>query len=353
VCADRAAGPHRRDPRQDPGGAVARRRGPASPLPQRLGLDAARLRTPDRTPAEDAGRWETLRDHLLHRLPRVTPERIDALLAERRIVGVDGPIGPHTPYAPGVYLWMHRDLPDEVPVPFPIGVVHRDEHVLVVDKPHFLATIPRGRHVAETALVRLRRDLDLPELSPAHRLDRPTAGLVLFVVRREHRGAYQTLFRDRRVEKAYTALAPHDPALDLPCTVRSRIVKERGVLTALEVPGPVNAETRVAVEASRAGVARYRLVPTTGRTHQLRVHLAGLGVPILGDDFYPEVREKPLDDFTRPLQLLAAELAFTDPVTGEQREFRSRLVLQAWDDPAGWAGGVAPGVSSSAAPAAG
>jgi tRNA pseudouridine32 synthase / 23S rRNA pseudouridine746 synthase len=326
VRADRAAGPHRRDPRQDPGGAVARRRGPASPLPQRLGLDAARLRTPD----DGAATWATLRDHLVDRLPRVTPERIDALLAERRIVGVDGPIGPRTPYAPGVYLWMHRDLPDEVPVPFPLAVVHRDEHVLVVDKPHFLATIPRGRHVAQTALVRLRRELDLPELGPAHRLDRPTAGLVLFVVRREHRGAYQTLFRDRRVHKAYTALAPHDPALALPRTVRSRIVKERGVVCAREEPGPVNAETRVAVEAVRDGIARYRLEPTTGRTHQLRVHLAGLGVPILGDDLYPEVREKALDDFTRPLQLLAAGLEFRDPVTGAPRRFRSGAELDAW-----------------------
>ncbi len=294
----------------------------------------------------------------MDRLPRVTPGRIDAMLDGGLVVGVHGPITRHTPYSPGTYLWLHRDLPAEVPVPFPIGVVHRDEHVVVVDKPHFLATIPRGRHVAETALVRLRRDLDLPELSPAHRLDRPTAGLVLFVVRREHRGAYQTLFRDRLVAKTYLAIAPNDPALDLPRTVRSRIVKERGVLVAQEVPGPVNAETRVRREAVRGGVARYRLEPTTGRTHQLRVHLAGLGVPILGDDFYPEVRDKPLGDFTRPLQRLAAQLAVTDPLTREPPSFRSARTLQAWDDPAGWAAGAVTGtdgagLSSSAAPGAG
>lgn len=254
------------------------------------------------------------------------------------VVGVDGPLRRDTPFVPGAYVWFHRDLPDEVPVPFPVRVLHRDEHVVVADKPHFLATIPRGRHVAETALVRLRRELDLPELSPAHRLDRPTAGLLLLVVRREHRGAYQTLFRDRRVAKTYEAVAPHDPALALPRTVRSRIVKERGVLTAREVPGPVNAETRVERLGVRGRLARYRLEPATGRTHQIRVHLAGLGVPVLGDDFYPEVRDKALDDFTRPLQLLAAELAFTDPLTGAPRRFRSALDLRAWDDPDGWAG---------------
>lgn len=268
-----------------------------------------------------------MRDHLVERLPRVAPERVDEMLAQHRIVTLDGPLDVASPFRPGTYLWFHRDLPDETPVPFAIRVVHRDDDLLVVDKPHFLATIPRGRHVAETALVRLRRDLDLPELSPAHRLDRVTAGLVMFVVRRERRGAYQTLFRDRRVHKVYEALAPHDPAVELPRTVRSRIVKERGVLQAREVEGPPNAETLVELVAARGGLARYRLTPRTGRTHQLRLHMASLGLPIVDDDFYPEVREQALDDFSRPLQLLAAELAFTDPITGAPRRFRSTLRL--------------------------
>lgn len=269
-----------------------------------------------------------MRDHLVERLPRVAPERVDEMLAQHRIVTADGPLDLASPFRPGTYLWFHRDLPDETPVPFPIGVVHRDDDLLVVDKPHFLATIPRGRHIAETALVRLRRDLDLPELSPAHRLDRVTAGLVMFVVHRERRGAYQTLFRDRRVHKVYEALAPHDPAVELPLTVRSRIVKERGVLQAREVDGPPNAETLVELVAARGGLARYRLTPRTGRTHQLRLHMASLGLPIVDDDFYPELREQALDDFSRPLQLLAAELAFTDPITGAARRFRSRLRLR-------------------------
>jgi tRNA pseudouridine32 synthase / 23S rRNA pseudouridine746 synthase len=272
-----------------------------------------------------------MREHLVERLGRrVGAAGVDAMLAEHRIVGLAGPITADSAYEPGTYLWFHRDLPVEVPVPFPIGIVHRDEHLVVVDKPHFLATIPRGRHVVETALVRLRRDLDLPELSPAHRLDRATAGLLIFVVHRAHRGAYQTLFRDRGVTKTYEAIAPHDPRLTLPRTVRSRIVKERGVIRAFEADGPPNAETHVELLAHGAGLGRYRLRPATGRTHQLRLHMCGLGVPIVGDDLYPDIRERALDDYRAPLQLLAAELAFTDPLTDAPRRFTSRLRLSAW-----------------------
>ncbi|MFD1147157.1 RluA family pseudouridine synthase [Saccharothrix hoggarensis] len=291
------------------------------PLAQRHGLDPARLRLPDDGP------WATIRDHLVERLPRVAPERIDLMLAEGRVYDLSGPIAPDAAFTPGTSVWFHRDLPAEVPVPFDIGVVHRDDALVVVDKPHFLATIPRGSHVVETALVRLRRDLGLPQLSPAHRLDRVTAGLVMFVAEPALRGKYQTLFKDRLVRKEYEAIAPHDPSLALPTRVSSRIVKVKGVITAQEVPGEPNAETLVELVEHRAGWGRYRLTPTTGRTHQLRLHMASLGVPIRNDDFYPVLRDKPLDDFTNPLQLLAKVLEFTDPVTGEHRRFTSTLSL--------------------------
>ncbi|RST15434.1 pseudouridine synthase, partial [Streptomyces sp. WAC05374] len=237
------------------------------------------------------------------------------------------PVGAAEPYAAGRYVWFHRDFPAEERVPFEVGVVHRDERIVVADKPHFLATTPRGRHVTETALARLRRDLDLPELQPAHRLDRLTAGLVLFVVRPEDRGAYQTLFRDRRVRKEYEAVAGHDPGLALPVTVRSRIVKERGVPAAREVPGEPNSESRIELLAHRGGLGRYQLVPATGQTHQLRVHMARLGVPILDDPLYPVVREDGPEDYTRPLRLLARALEFTDPLTGAPMRFTTRLTL--------------------------
>lgn len=306
-----------------------RRRRP-SPIPPRHGLDAARLRTPSE------GHWATLRDHLVDRLPRVGARRIDAMFAELRFHGVDGPLGRDAPFVPDSFVWFHRDLPDEIPVPFDVRVIHQDENLLVVDKPHFLSTIPRGSHVLETALVKLRRDLGLPQLSPAHRLDRMTAGVVMFVVDPARRGAYQTLFRDRRVFKEYEAIAPYDPALELPRTVRSRIVKERGVIAAYEVEGEPNAQTEVELIAHRAGLGRYRLVPTTGRTHQLRLHMHSLGVPILGDQIYPTLVEAPPGDFTRPLQLLAKTLEFIDPLSGAPRRFVSERRLLAWDEFDAW-----------------
>ncbi|MER5310435.1 RluA family pseudouridine synthase [Streptomyces sp. NPDC002773] len=301
-----------------------RSKAPSSPLPQRDGIDPARVRLPD----DPEGVWGTVREHLLDRYAgAIGAGRVEEMLLSGRFVGTDGPVGGDEPYAVGRYLWFHRDFPVETPVPFPIGVVHRDERIVVADKPHFLATMPRGRHVTETALARLRRELGLPHLQPAHRLDRLTAGLVLCVVRPEDRGAYQTLFRDRLVRKEYEAVAPYDPAVGLPVTVRSRIEKERGVMAAREVPGEPNSESRIALLERRGGLGRYRLVPETGRTHQLRVHMNALGLPILHDPIYPVVREDGPEDFSRPLQLLARTLEFTDPFTGVARCFESRLAL--------------------------
>ncbi len=243
------------------------------------------------------------------------------------VVGADGTVVDAATVLPrGARVYLYRDLPHEVPVPFEVPVLYRDADIVVVDKPHFLATMPRGRHVAQTALVRLRRELRLPELSPAHRLDRLTAGVLLFTARRELRGAYQTLFARGLVRKTYLARAPIDPDLVLPRVVRSRIIKRRGRLQAVCEPGLPNAETLVELAAPDGP---YRLTPRTGRTHQLRVHMASLGVPITGDPLYPNIIDVAADDFSTPLQLLAQRIEFDDPLTGRHREFVSRRTLAA------------------------
>ena len=220
----------------------------------------------------------------------------------------------------GSFVYLYRELAPEVPVPFDIPVLHRDDDIVVVDKPHFLATMPRGRHVAQTATVRLRRELGLPELSPAHRLDRLTAGVLLFTTRREVRGRYQSLFAQGLVRKTYLARSAGRPTTELPCVVNNRIIKRRGQLQAVIEPGEPNAETLV----EQLGGGLYRLTPRTGRTHQLRVHMASLGLPIDGDPLYPNVIDIAADDFSTPLQLLAHSLEFEDPLTGARRRFVSR-----------------------------
>ncbi|WP_331446163.1 pseudouridine synthase [Streptomyces xanthochromogenes] len=307
-----------------------RSRTPDAPLAQRDGIDPVRVRLP----ADPEGAWATVGDHLRGRFGgAIGVDRVAAMLRDGRFVGAEGALSGREAYRAGTFVWFHRDFAPEVPVPFGIGIVYRDERIVIADKPHFLATTPRGRHITETAVARLRRDLALPALQPAHRLDRLTAGLALFVVRPEHRGAYQSLFSGRRVRKEYEAIAPYDPGVALPVTVRSRIVKERGVVAAREEAGEPNAESRIELAERRGALGRYRLLPATGRTHQLRVHMNRLGLPILNDPVYPVVLlEAEEGHFEDPLQLLARVLEFTDPVDGRAHRFESRLRLGAWPD---------------------
>ncbi len=259
------------------------------------------------------------------------PERVDvtAMLAGGRIVDATGTaLTDHDPYRPHTFVWFYRDLRDEAPVPGKLHVLHRDERLVVVDKPPFLATIPRGRHVKESVVVRLRDQLGLPELSPVHRLDRITSGVLVLTTERRWRGPYQLLFQHRQARKVYRALAPVDPDLALPTTVTNHLVKRRGSFQVEVVPDArPNAITRIALVSRHGEHGIYRLEPLTGRTHQLRAHLYGLGIPIVGDPVYPEVLDVDLDDFRHPLQLLASELAFTDPVDGTDRRFVSDRAL--------------------------
>jgi tRNA pseudouridine32 synthase / 23S rRNA pseudouridine746 synthase len=282
------------------------------PLPPRDGLGPARLRV----------HGGPLVDELARRFgPDVAAKAIAGEVVDQHGAVLD----PATVLPAGAVVYLYRDLRDEVPVPFDIPVLYQDEDIVVADKPHFLATMPRGRHVAQTALVRLRRQLGLDELSPAHRLDRLTAGVLLFTTHREVRGAYQTLFARGAVHKTYLARAAVDPSIVLPRVVSSRIIKRRGNFQAVEEAGEPNAETLVE-RLSSDGL--YRLTPRTGRTHQLRVHMASLGLPIYGDPLYPNVIDVAAADFSTPLQLLAERIEFDDPLTGTHRRFVSSRRLE-------------------------
>ncbi len=235
------------------------------------------------------------------------------------------PLAADAPYRAHGRAWYYRELADEPRVPFEAQMLYRDAHLLVVDKPHFLAVTPGGRYLHETLLTRLKLETGIADLQPLHRIDRETAGVVLFSLRREDRAAYHALFSAREMDKEYEAIAPLRPGLALPLVRESRIVRGEPFFKQCEIAGEPNSSSRVALVESLGARGRYRLAPRTGLRHQLRVHMAALGLPIEGDAFYPEVLRGPdeADDYARPLQLLARSIAFTDPVTGERRRFES------------------------------
>ena len=278
------------------------------------------------------GRVPTVTEALLAAptLAGLTGDELAAQHAAGEVVDLDGAaVDPDGPVLRPTPVYLYRGLPDEFDVPFERRILHRDDSLVVVDKPHFLATMPRGQHVTQTALVRLRRLLDEDALAPAHRLDRLTAGVLLFTRKPSERAAYQSLFADRLVHKEYRAIAPVAERLADPVHIANRIEKTSGDLRALVVDGPVNAISDISLLGVRDdGLGEYRLIPHTGRTHQLRLHMAGLGVPILGDPLYPTVDPELASapergDFSRPLHLIASSLRFVDPITGVERHFVS------------------------------
>ena len=236
----------------------------------------------------------------------------------------------------------HRIVLEEPQIPFEPKVIYEDRRIIVVDKPHFLATMPRGMWYEGTVLIRMRQQYGEPDIIPAHRLDRATAGVLVLVRDPAARRAYQMLFQEHRVRKVYQCLAPVRPILHprtgtvqhldpprvFPLERRSRVIKRRGILQAWEERGPVNAITRVELTAGQGCLATYTLYPQTGKTHQLRVHMNALGLPIVGDDLYPGIQTRAYDDFSRPLQLVARRLEFTDPFTGVERIFTSSVPLE-------------------------
>jgi tRNA pseudouridine32 synthase/23S rRNA pseudouridine746 synthase len=271
----------------------------------------------------------------VHRLPGVPAQTWHDRLGAGDVLHEDGtPVAPDAPYRSGIRLYYYRDVPDERPVPFEETVLFQDEHLVVADKPHFLPVTPGGRYVQNALLVRLQRKLHLPQLAPLHRIDRETAGLVLFAVNPAERGAYHALFSGRTMRKAYEAIAPSTEGLSWPHTRRSRL-EEHPTEFYRMVENPVdtvpNSETHIECVEQRGPWARYQLSPISGKRHQLRVHMNALGLPIVGDQLYPVVRHGPNDeeDFSEPLQLLAKRIGFTDPITGKERTFQSERTL-AW-----------------------
>ena len=227
-------------------------------------------------------------------------------------------------YGVMVYYWKHVPFEPE-PVEEPI-VIFRDDEIIVVDKPHGMAVTPAGEHVERSLLFRLEKSTGLTDLAPMHRIDRDTAGLVLFTINPAGRAPYHQLFSEGRIVKEYVAAA------HVPDDLQGRRWRIENRLEAGEpwyrqriVEGAVNAITEIELLDVRSGCGRFRLFPKTGKKHQLRVHMASIGCPVVGDPFYPTIKERHEGDL--PFQLIARSLAFTDPITGIARSFTSRREL--------------------------
>jgi len=270
------------------------------------------------------GHWETLGQYLAFRFPMV-PETEWRLRMGRGDVRSDSGemVQYDDAYVSGRKIFYYRVRIGETPIPFEEVVLYQDDELMVVDKPHFVPVTPGGKYLHESLLVRLRRHTGLQSITPIHRLDRETAGIILFSVNPATRSQWQAMFRFKRVHKIYQALAPLNPDLQFPRSVSSRIVRDDLFFRVKNVPGEPNAVTHIDLRSHDGRIGHYRLVPETGKMHQLRLHMCALGIPILNDKFYPTPAPATDEDFSSPLKLLASEISFVDPVCGIERSFKS------------------------------
>ena len=291
-------------------------------LPQIDGVAPSRVRLPD----DAAG---ALGEFLCRNFPRIEAEVWRQRLESGKVLDQEGqPLRWDSPCRAAELIFYYREPPTEIEVPFQEEILYQDEHLLIADKPHFLPVIPSGRFLRETLLIRLRRSTGIDDLTAVHRLDRDTAGLVIFSVNEATRGLYTTLFHQRSIRKIYHAVAPWREELQEPRIHSSLMVESEPFFRMKEAPGEANSSTRISMLERRGELALYQLEPVSGRKHQLRVHMAALRAGIVNDPYYPNMlTDVAHDDFSSPLQLLAHSLDFTDPVSGEERHFVSRRRL--------------------------
>lgn len=290
-------------------------------LPTRDGVGPSVITLP-------VGDWLLVIDFLMQRFDSVPREEWLARMQNDLVMDENGDVVyPDRPYQAHLKIFYYRSIENETPIPFEESILFQDEHLIIADKPHFLPVMPAGTYLQETLLVRLKRKTGIETLVPMHRIDRETAGLVVFVIKPETRGAYQSLFLSKQVDKCYQAVAPYRDDLIFPMTYKSRLQESGNFMQMEVVEGEANSETFIEVMERRDNLARYRLKPITGKKHQLRAHMATLGIPILNDLIYPVHRAADQDDFEKPLQLLAQRIAFVDPVTEEERSFETKLKL--------------------------
>jgi tRNA pseudouridine32 synthase/23S rRNA pseudouridine746 synthase len=263
------------------------------------------------------------------RFPAISQEIWEKRIRAGKVLGERGtPITLDTGYTPFSRIFYFREVNSEPVIPFAEKILHLDDEILAACKPHFLPVTPGGRYVNECLLNRLRVSTGIEELAPLHRIDRETAGIVLFSVNKKSRGQYSTLFMNGRIDKTYQALAACLPDQKTASwNIENRIERGEPGFRMKTVPGVVNARSVINLVKVKGETAHFTLKPQTGKTHQLRLHMSGIGFGILNDRYYPELQEESLDNFETPLQLVAQGVRFKDPLSGREREFVSERTL--------------------------
>lgn len=285
-------------------------------------------------PADNAG-CATVLAFLIKKFPRIPEDVWCQRVAQGNVHWDDlQPVTACCAYAPKKRVFYYREVAEEPVIPFSEEIIYQDDELLVACKPHFLPVTPAGIYVRECLLNRLREKTGIDSLAPIHRIDRETAGLVLFSVNPETRADYHPLFANGQVKKTYLAIAPVPEQEDIAgrdWLIENRIVEAeqwfRMTAAEGEFAGEVNARSMVRCLKVKGDRGLFQLSPITGKTHQLRVHMSGLGYPLLNDRLYPMLQPKSADNYDTPLQLLAHRLYFTDPLTGKERQFVSTRTL--------------------------
>jgi tRNA pseudouridine32 synthase/23S rRNA pseudouridine746 synthase len=273
--------------------------------------------------------YPSILEFLIKAFPGISRDTWAQRIRDGKVLDDNGnPITVDTPYVCAKRLFYFREVEIEPVIPFPETILFQNDELLVADKPHFLPVIPGGRFVNECLLNRLRARTEIAGLAPLHRIDRETAGIVIFSVNRKTRGLYHDLFAQGNITKTYHAIAEMtQPPQEDRWVVQNRIMRGEPRFRMKTVGGVVNAESHIQLLRADGNRGRFQLNPVTGKTHQLRVHMSSLGFPIINDRLYPDLLPEQNDDFDQPLQLLAKQIAFQDPVSGKAVEFCSGQVL--------------------------
>jgi tRNA pseudouridine32 synthase/23S rRNA pseudouridine746 synthase len=280
-------------------------------------------------------------EYLIMKFPDIKPKVWQQRMANGKVHWHDGSlITADSAFQPQQRVYYYREVASEPAIPFEEKILFQDEHILVAYKPHFLAVTPGGIYINECLQNRLRQKTGQETLQALHRLDRATAGLVLFSVNPETRHLYHNLFNTQKIHKTYQAIAMVNSEEDLygrnltgqhlvgeQWEIKNRLVKSEPPFLMKIVAGEPNSHSLIHCLEQSSGKALFELNPITGKTHQLRLHMQALGWPLLNDKYYPTLQPKTADNYSRPLQLLAKELRFIDPVTQQPRVFSSNTNL--------------------------